>query len=466
MAINIGKNTDGDVTYKNPPVDRTLFPNITEYSTPEEIEAFVNAWLDDHPEATTTVEDGSILPVKLDSSNSASDGYVLSYNATAGKFEWYNIGAELDEINSDITDLKQDFNQYTAEVLGLYPQMEITDTAIASFTDGADNIPVKSLTVDIIPVQSGTGDPSPSNVRPISGWTGANVFRSAKNLFNVYDKLTTIGSVHNYYLRLKPNTAYTCSSNCPQGSPANVYFGGGSTDNNGVYNGHPQTVTSDSSGYIQLSVRFNPEGTGINMYLALVNGTYWLQVEEGSTATEYEPVTRYNIDWTTEAGTVYGGTLDVTSGVLTVTYGVADLGTLNWTYSSADGQPCFTSSDLYSVAKGEDSYDVIPPFLCSKYVGATWNQNRSSANYDNTIALAKNASMSVRDSAYTTVASFKTAASGTLFVYELATPVTYQLTPTEVTTLLRNNNIFADTGNVAELTYRADLKAYIDEKLA
>lgn len=117
MAINIGKNSDGDVTYANPPVQRVLFPNITEYATAEAIEEFVNAWLDDHPEATTTVEDGSILPVKLDSTNEATDGYVLSYNATAGKFEWYDIGGELDDINSDITDLKQDFNQLGLSVV-------------------------------------------------------------------------------------------------------------------------------------------------------------------------------------------------------------------------------------------------------------------------------------------------------------------------------------------------------------
>lgn len=117
MAINIGTNTDGDVTYQNPPVNRTLFPNIKYGATPEEIQEAVDAWLDDHPEATTTVEDGSILPVKLDSTNSASDGYVLSYNATAEKFEWYDIGGELDEINSDITDLKQDYNQLSEGVL-------------------------------------------------------------------------------------------------------------------------------------------------------------------------------------------------------------------------------------------------------------------------------------------------------------------------------------------------------------
>ena len=41
---------------------------------------------------------------------------------------------------------------------------------IASFSDGAD-APLNSLTASIVPVQSGSGDPSPTNVRPITGWT-------------------------------------------------------------------------------------------------------------------------------------------------------------------------------------------------------------------------------------------------------------------------------------------------------
>ena len=39
-------------------------------------------------------------------------------------------------------------------------------------------------------------------------------------------------------------------------------------------------------------------------------------------------------------------------------------------------------------------------------------------------------------------------------VCELATPITYQLTPQEVTTLLGQNNIWADAGDV-EVTYYA-----------
>lgn len=56
--------------------------------------------------------------------------------------------------------------------------------AVASFSDGADNAPVKSLIVGIEPVQEGSGDPSPDNVRPISGWTGANISHSGADTTN------------------------------------------------------------------------------------------------------------------------------------------------------------------------------------------------------------------------------------------------------------------------------------------
>ena len=43
-------------------------------------------------------------------------------------------------------------------------------------TDGAADYPLTSAVIDIESTQSGSGDPSPSNVRPITGWTGANVY--------------------------------------------------------------------------------------------------------------------------------------------------------------------------------------------------------------------------------------------------------------------------------------------------
>ena len=54
--------------------------------------------------------------------------------------------------------------------------------------------------------------------------------------------------------------------------------------------------------------------------------------------------------------------------------------------------------------------------------------------------------------------------SGVQLVYKLATPQTYQLTPTEVKTLLGVNNIFANTGDT-EIEYRADPDLYIQRKM-
>lgn len=103
MAIDISKNNSGDLTYDNQPeVNRVMFPNITVEASFEEIQRAVNAWLEDHPEVTTTVEDGSLLPPKFDSENEPSDGYVLSWNATAEKFEWVNIQDDITEIKQSI----------------------------------------------------------------------------------------------------------------------------------------------------------------------------------------------------------------------------------------------------------------------------------------------------------------------------------------------------------------------------
>ena len=48
--------------------------------------------------------------------------------------------------------------------------------AVASIPDGADGMPIKSLVVNIEPVQDTSGgDPSPTHICPISGWTGCNI---------------------------------------------------------------------------------------------------------------------------------------------------------------------------------------------------------------------------------------------------------------------------------------------------
>jgi hypothetical protein len=64
----------------------------------------------------------------------------------------------------------------------------------------------------------------------------------------------------------------------------------------------------------------------------------------------------------------------------------------------------------------------------------------------------------IRDDRYDTEEDFKTAMDGVYMYYELATPRTIQLTPTEIKTILGVNNIFADTGDI-DVVYHHELTA-------
>ena len=63
---------------------------------------------------------------------------------------------------------------------------------------------------------------------------------------------------------------------------------------------------------------------------------------------------------------------------------------------------------------------------------------------------------------------FKTAMSGIYVVYELATPVSYNLTASQVGQILSlygNNVLWSDVGKINAVDYPADTKLYIDKKL-
>ena len=74
---------------------------------------------------------------------------------------------------------------------------EVEDTAsgnpLTFVTDLAR--PLKSLVANFLPVQAGTGDPSPENVRSISGWSALNVWHMGANLLRLSDATKVFCSV-------------------------------------------------------------------------------------------------------------------------------------------------------------------------------------------------------------------------------------------------------------------------------
>ena len=143
-------------------------------------------------------------------------------------------------------------------------------------------------------------------------------------------------------------------------------------------------------------------------------------------------------------GTVYSGTLDVVSGVLTVDKAETDMGSLSWTLASSYGAHIFQAS-ISGKAFGvsnllSDIYDVDAVAISSIKNGGMRGH-------------ASNTNVYVRNDDYSDAQTFTTAMNGHQLVYELAEPLTYQLTPQEVLALVGENNCWSNADTV-EVTYR------------
>lgn len=154
--------------------------------------------------------------------------------------------------------------------------------------------------------------------------------------------------------------------------------------------------------------------------------------------------------------TVYGGTLDVVSGVLTVTHALVDLATKTWTYSSnysADGRAVYYSN-AQSGAKPSAANRFENDLVAEKYRADKSGQTLEEVGV---IGIDPISRFWVSTTAQSVTPTGNVA-------YELATPQTYQLTPTEIQTLLGENNVWADSGDV-EVVYVRDLNITINNLL-
>jgi len=334
----------------------------------------------------------------------------------------------------------------------LYPVATAGPSAIVSVDDAAP-LDVEGMVAQIEPVQAGSGDPSPDNVRPISGWTGANVTRTGKNLL---DKETAgIGFIAAANGQVIPNVAYK-HSDYIYVTPGMTY----SITDTGFTGANGGAYYDVSKNYVrEFRVSSFPSS------FTVPNGCYYMrfsidpsfldtiQLEIGSTATAYEPYagTTIPITFPSSAGTVYGGYVDLVNGKLVVDRAEVDLGTLAW-YYSASGNPFFYApiNDI----KRPNNWNDIPNWLCSRY--KTVSGNSASGGVTGIGGNPANSQARICDTAYTDATSFKTAMSGVQLVYELATPITYDIDPVTLTLLRGDNAVWADTGDTT-LTYRQDV---------
>lgn len=312
----------------------------------------------------------------------------------------------------------------------------------------------------------GTGQYSPySNICPISGRTGLNVYRTG---INIWDEEWELGAFNNTTgakasssntirsknpIAIRPETEYCFVSH----NAVYLYF----YDANGDFL-PPYIYKAVSGGKVNFT---SPQhACYMNFYSY---GTSYAQnksINYPSTDTEYHAYTgtTYASDWTSPAGTVYGCTIDLVTGVLTVDR-VCETITKDsaWTsfYTGTGNSSAGVYLQYYQNCKYVDGASSRNGAISStgEEVPNYWTgarPNESPGGLDMCFAYSYSGLLRFHRTDVANITdlnAFKAAFPDTQICYYLATPLTYQLTQQEVVLLVGTNNIWS-TGDSVSVT--------------
>ena len=357
----------------------------------------------------------------------------------------------------------------------------ITDSAsgaIASFPDGADGMPMKSLVCEINPVQDLHGYDYPW---PAGG--GKNLADPAKlkvESVNTTGNTTSVGDTAyrtQFFDALSAGT-YTLKTY----EISNIRYlryayeineetsvVGLSSDSN------PLTITL-SNDVTNFRIAFRKQDS------SSITETVYCQLESGSSATDFAPYSNIcpisghtgcevyvedeydaEADPTVEIAfpsgtTVYGGTLDVTTGVLT-------LDKIGVIYNGSEEGWARNGNNGYYINAPANNYSNDAP-LSNYLIGMVPGKGGSLSTWACRLNEAKAKLLVKPDtSVYDTVEKWQTYLSENplTVVFGLATVITYQLETHQVATLLGTNNVWHDANGDTEVEYCADTKLFIEK---
>lgn len=310
------------------------------------------------------------------------------------------------------------------------------------------------------------------NICPISGWAGAHIEQAQ---FNLFDSNSTVykGYLKNntwiyssdsssIVVSCRPNTAYFIHVN---GTPPGILRAGATSSD-------PPTTPTASWSKITLETDCVISSDG-NISYTTGNNVRWLIIQMSSSGFNtfkenlcvsisdplkngtYEPYNGDAYDITFPDGTVYGGTLDVVNGVLTITEKIGTVSSgLSW---NAGNKWAYANITRYSSNVNEtvlNSYITKSEWLkgvCAPSAKGL-NEGEIATRYQQGYPYITLRIPDVEES--TTAYNAYIAEHPVLFTYPLAEPITYELSPVEVQTLLGTNNIWSSCGNVDVTFYK------------
>ena len=329
--------------------------------------------------------------------------------------------------------------------------------AIASFSDGADDVPISDCKFSFSPKQA-SGTPSPSNPLAISGWSGLNIIHGKKNLIDTSASAWESGTINSSgqnasgsgsrtigYYDIKGGSTFTLSGiTAPsQNSDFRVFF----------YD-ESKTFISYQGYRTEFTVPSN--ACFFRVRNISVDDISSLQFEYGSTATAYSAYATTetkSVTWT-EQGTIYGGSID-NSGLLTDAYVKINLGELPCTRlsTSVSGKYRFqlTTENLYApstsvatVGKCNVAVPISADYLYGAHDGIAIRNSTTIHMYDENYAT---------DTALNFRAHLQEIGAYAVLPLRTSAQTTYQLSPLNLATYYGDNNFWSE-GDTAEVQYR------------
>lgn len=338
-------------------------------------------------------------------------------------------------------------------LLGPLPEKTVAG-AIAYTDDAADTVPVKSVICSIVPKQAGSGIPSPTNVRALSGYTGLTASQRGKNLLDSSTGTGT-GTIWFYYdngFLFRKGVTYTFSVVVPVSTGSIAIYG---TDH----------TTQIAYAYISASsskLTFTPTDDVLGCPQIYSSGLQLSDVSDamieiGSSQTTFEA---YNAaadisDSWSSIGAILGGERNLSDGTLS-SYGyLYDLGSNNWTADTT--RPGVFYSNVS--ASGREAGSNVLGCDCFEPRNIT-----VSTSYDNYISGAASyggALIFIRctDFANMTGAEVKTALTGKYACLKSSNATSYSgLSTYDFETLYAVNNFYSNIeGGQTQVTYRQDI---------
>ena len=353
------------------------------------------------------------------------------------------VGEDVGDLRTQLDNLESDVTQAENDIYGNINTETMVNKKIVSVSNGA-NAPIRDASISIEAYQNGA--PSHDNICPIHGFDSIKVAVSQNNLMAIglLKQIKTPSGLRNGIIYSQKGV-YVVT-----GKPSNTIIRTAKQNTNGTY-GTAEYITSANASAERKTYVYNIDDgeslviwdeqdtiletsqshfTTSEIFASIGNRTYGFD----GFADEVE------VSLPDDAGTVYGGTLNIVSGELTVTHGFVSMAWSNFENQVDRGSGYISRNKLITGMKG------IPETqrLYSKCNIATFLDGSTAETHFNTTLTG-----------YLQVFLPSNTPADTIieFAYVLDTPITYTINPTKIETKSGYNFIYADSGAIDQITY-------------